>query len=70
MISESTFPDKLLLTETEAAKALTMSPRKLWTLRNRGEIAFIKTGRLVRYDPEDLRAWIEWNKTIPEPSIN
>jgi|GEM_PF-405913 len=48
-----------LLTEREAAKALAISPRKLWQLRTDGEVRCIRVGRSVRYDPDDLNAWIE-----------
>jgi len=52
----------LLLRPPEAANALSISPRKLWGLTNRGEIKAVRCGRLVRYDPADLRAWIELKK--------
>ena len=49
---------KLLLTEREAAKALSVCPRTLWQLRQDGDIPCIRIGRAVRYAPADLRAWI------------
>ena len=49
----------MLLTAREAAKALTISERYLYTLTQRGEIRAVRAGRTVRYDPADLRAWIE-----------
>jgi excisionase family DNA binding protein len=49
----------LLLTEREAAKRLSISPRKLWELRNAGEIRCVKIGRSVRYCVNDLAAWID-----------
>lgn len=55
--------DPLLLTEREAAKALAVSPRKLWGLRTAGEIPCVRFGRSVRYDPVDLQAWIARTKT-------
>ena len=54
---------RLLISPREAAQALAVSPRKLWSLTNSGEIRSVKIGRLVRYDPADLAAWIESNKT-------
>ncbi|MEL6396613.1 MAG: helix-turn-helix domain-containing protein [Planctomycetota bacterium] len=54
---------KLLLTEREAAAVLSISPRKLWELRMCRKIPCIRFGRAVRYDPEDLTAWIKSNKT-------
>ena len=53
---------KLLLTEREAAKVLSVSPRTLWGLRAAGEIPCIRLGRAVRYDPADLAAWISSQK--------
>ncbi len=55
-------PINLLLTSPEAAKALAISARTLWTLTKRGEIPSVKIGRAVRYDPADLRAWIDARK--------
>lgn len=53
---------QLLLRPDEAAKALAISPRSLWTRMDCGEIPCIRIGRSVRYDPADLRAWIEARK--------
>jgi excisionase family DNA binding protein len=52
----------LLLTAPEAAKALAISPRTLWSLTQRGDIPCVRIGRSVRYDLEDLRAWIASRK--------
>lgn len=54
--------DPLLVTSSQAAKALSMSPRTLWTLTNSGEIPCVRFGRAVRYDPDDLKAWIRAQK--------
>jgi excisionase family DNA binding protein len=50
---------RLLLRPTEAARALAISPRKLWSMTAGGEIPHIRLGRQVRYDPDDLRRWLE-----------
>jgi excisionase family DNA binding protein len=55
--------EPLLLKPADAAKALAVCARHLRTLTARGEIPAVKTGRAVRYDPADLRAWIERKKT-------
>jgi excisionase family DNA binding protein len=52
------FPQSLLLNPADAAKTLSISPRTLWGLPDRGEIPCIRIGRAVRYDPRDLMAWI------------
>ena len=54
---------RLLLRPAEAAEALAVSPRKLWELTNRGVIPSVRIGRCVRYDPADLRRWINERKT-------
>lgn len=54
--------ERLLLTAEQAAKALALSPRKLWSLTAGGEIPCVRIDRSVRYAPADLRAWIESKK--------
>ncbi|MBP8911877.1 MAG: helix-turn-helix domain-containing protein [Phycisphaerae bacterium] len=49
----------LLLTASQAARALSLCEKTLWTLTKRGEIPAVRIGRAVRYDPRDLDAWIE-----------
>jgi excisionase family DNA binding protein len=49
---------RLLLTEREAAKALSVCQRTLWQLRTDGEIPCVRIGRAVRYRPADLHAWV------------
>ena len=49
----------LLMTTREAARALSISERTLWSLTQRGEIPCVRLGRLVRYDRNDLVAAIE-----------
>ncbi len=48
----------LLLTPADAAQALAISPRKLWSMPHAGEIPHIKMGRSVRYPLTKLQAWI------------
>lgn len=52
-------PVRLLLTPIEAARALSVCPRTLWALTHHGQIPFVRIGRLVRYSPGALQAWIE-----------
>jgi excisionase family DNA binding protein len=56
-------PIVFLLTAGEAAKALAVSPRTLWSLTQRGDIPCVRIGRSVRYDPADIRAWIDRQKS-------
>ena len=57
-------PLRLLLTSKEAAAALGVCEKTLWSLTDpRGPIACVRIGRAVRYDPADLSAWIESAKS-------
>lgn len=54
------FPQKLLLTESDAAHALSVSPDHLRRLRYAGVgPKMIRVGSLVRYDIDDLKAFVE-----------
>jgi len=59
---------KLLWTSHEAAKALCISERTLWALTKENRIPCVRIGRAVRYDPEDIRLWIESQKTKATPA--
>ncbi len=52
----------LLLSPKQAAEALAISPRKLWSLTASGEIPHVKIGRCVRYLLDDLTAWVDERK--------
>jgi excisionase family DNA binding protein len=54
--------EQMLLKAPEAAKALSLGKRKLWELTAAREIPHVRIGTAVRYDPADLRAWIEQRK--------
>jgi len=50
----------LLLTARQAAKLLKISERTLYARTADGSIAVVRIGnRGIRYDPADLRRWIE-----------
>lgn len=51
-------PDKLLLTEREAARALSISARTLWELRKKNKIPYVVIGRSIRYPIQALKDWI------------
>jgi excisionase family DNA binding protein len=50
---------KLLLTPLEAAQALSISPRSLWTLTQSGRIRSVRIGRQVRYPVDALNEFID-----------
>lgn len=62
MSDRSVEADPLLLTPREAARALSVSPRKLWGLTASGELPCVRFGRAVRYDRDDLRRLIAQRK--------
>ena len=50
---------KLLLTPCEAAEALSICEKSLWSLTApRGPIKCVRLGRSVRYSPDALRAFV------------
>jgi excisionase family DNA binding protein len=53
-----------LLTVREAADVLRVSERTLWSLTNAKELPSVRVGRSVRYDQNDLAAWIASRKTV------
>ncbi|MFV2070698.1 MAG: helix-turn-helix domain-containing protein [Pirellulales bacterium] len=62
-MTDSTSPKSvLLLTARQAAEALAVSPRKLWTMTANREIPHIRLGRCVRYPVDDLQRWIKDQK--------
>lgn len=48
-----------LLTSREAASILGITERTLRTYARRGEIPVVRLGSSVRFDPHDLRAFID-----------
>jgi len=53
MTISTEFPQTLLTAE-ETAKALNISPRHLYTLTKRGQIAAVRIGKLVRYHRDTI----------------
>jgi excisionase family DNA binding protein len=55
-----------LLSESQAARLLGVSPRTVFTLAAKGELPVVRIGSSKRYDPADLRKFIERAKTANE----
>ena len=51
-------PPCLSLRPRDAAKALGIGERKLWSLTNCGEIPHIKLGKVTLYPVDSLREWL------------
>lgn len=49
----------MLIDAKVAASALGIGERTLWSLTNRDAVPSRRIGRLVRYCPAELRAWID-----------
>ena len=62
MHSNRPLKSNLLLTASQAADSLAISPRKLWGMTTSGEIPHIRLGRCVRYPVADLQRWIDRQK--------
>jgi excisionase family DNA binding protein len=58
---------KLLLTAREAAAAMSISLRTLWTLTASQQVPHIRVGRSVRYPTDALQQWIEAKQKGGEP---
>lgn len=62
-MSDQLQPARLLIGSAEAARMLSISPRTLWGLTApRGPIPCVYLRRAVRFDPDDLRRWVEQSK--------
>jgi excisionase family DNA binding protein len=56
---------RLLLTAKEAAAALAISERSLWTLTDSGAVRSVRLGRSVRYALADLQSYIDSLRQVP-----
>jgi len=52
-----------LLSARETARILLMSEKTLYNLTKAGKIVAVREGRMVRYDPRDIQAYIDSRKT-------
>jgi excisionase family DNA binding protein len=59
-------PERILLTPKQAAAALSISTRTLWSLTDRGQLPAVRIGRAVRYSIRDLESWIARRRTQEE----
>jgi DNA-binding transcriptional MerR regulator len=50
---------KLFVTEREAARLISVSPRHLHNLRQQGLVPFARLGRSIRYSPKALAEAVE-----------
>jgi excisionase family DNA binding protein len=62
-MSPESLPRPQLVTPKTAALALSISPRKLWSLTESGDVRCVRIGRSVRYDTADLAEFIEASRS-------
>ncbi len=56
---------KMLISAHDAARALSISEKTLWTMTAEKRIPCVRIGRRVLYSPADLVTWIEQQKSVP-----
>ena len=56
--------ERTFLNSKEVAQILDLSPDDIHVLVHRGELKAIKVGRIWRYRPEDVEAYVEEVKTL------
>lgn len=60
---------KLLLTAREAAAALSISEKTLWSLTKAGEVPHVRIGeRSIRYSVDELKRWLSEHRIGGEPA--
>lgn len=59
--------DAPLLPSRDAARMLAVSERTLFTLTKTGRLPAVRLLGAVRYDPADLRRFVETSKTAARP---
>lgn len=65
-MTDHTVPEPLLMTTREAARALAVSARTLWTLTKAGALPAVRIGRSVRYAVDDVQAFIRCRRRAAE----
>jgi excisionase family DNA binding protein len=58
--------EPILIGAREAAKALGVCERTVWTLTQDEGLPFIKVGRRVLFDPQDLKEWVVRRKNAAQ----
>jgi excisionase family DNA binding protein len=55
----NTLPNTLAMRPREAAKAIGVSERTLWTWTHNNEIPHVRMGKAILYPVDALRRWLE-----------
>jgi len=59
-----------LLTASEVAHALGMHPTRVYREAKAGRIPHVRIGRRVRFDEDELRAWLHERRVCPNEEPN
>lgn len=62
-------PDDELLTVQNATAFLRISPSTLYQLTSRHEIPFMKRGKRLYFNKEELRKWVEEGRSKPASAL-
>lgn len=57
-----------LLNINEVSHLTGLSPHTLYTMVSQRRIPYVKVGRLLRFDPGHLEAWLKQHTVMPMPS--
>jgi len=57
-VADPSAPQRLALRPREAAEAIGISARTLWSLTKRGEVPHMRIGKSVVYPVDALRDWL------------
>ena len=58
------FNQKCLLNIAEVSEQLGVSIKTVYSWVHTRRIPFVKVGRLVKFDPQDINAWIQKRKVL------
>jgi excisionase family DNA binding protein len=58
-MSGSSGIDPMVVDEDQAAQMLGISRRMVFEFRSKGELQYVKLGRLIRYRVSDIQAFLE-----------
>lgn len=58
-------PSEHLLTEQQVAEMLSVTVHGVRKWRIKGYIAFIKIGKTIRFEPEEVEAFVKRNRKAP-----
>lgn len=61
---------KTLITVKRLAEYLSVSEKAIYEMKSRDQIPYVKIGARLRFDPDEIQAFIEENKKSPMQPLN